>query len=217
MKAALSLMVLASAFLSALADDITFTKKTASFTNLQGQAYQRVQLVRGDLDGLIWRDGASGGRICYTNLHPDVLESFGISSNRIAIARARAEKKAITDARYRAVVFAKEQTKSMVQAGSTNAISSSSASTGYAVPYGPPVGYGPDYLYPPYIYGFGAPTVAASSAASALNSASTPNAGHSLNAGPAPNVGTAPSAAAAPSTPSAPPSSVPPSVPRRGR
>jgi hypothetical protein len=214
MKAAPSLIVLAIAFQSALADDITFTNKTASFTNLQGQAYQRVQLIRGDLDCLIWRDGASGGRICYTNLHPDLLESFGISSNRIAIARARAEQKAIADARYRAVVFAKDQTKSLVQVAPTNAISSTSAPTGYAVPYGPPVSYGPDYLYPPYIYGFGAPTVAASapSAAPALNAAPAPNAGHSSNAGAAPNVGAAPSVAPAPSVPSA-----PPSVPRRSR
>jgi hypothetical protein len=214
MKVELSLMVLAITFLSALADDITFTNKTASFTNLQGQAYQRVQLVRGDLDGLIWRDGASGGRICYTNLHPDVLESFGISSNRITIARARAQKKAFTDARYRAVVFAKEQTKTQVQAGSTNAVSSMADSTGYAVPYGTPFAYGPDYFYPPYIYGFGAPTVAASapSAATALNAASAPNAGHSLKTGPAPNVGAVPQAPPASSAPNA-----PPSVPRRGR
>ena len=60
MKATLFLSFLAAVFLSALADDITFTNKTASFTNLQGQLFKGVQLVRGDLDGLIWRDGASG-------------------------------------------------------------------------------------------------------------------------------------------------------------
>lgn len=67
-KAALCFPMFATAFLKALADDITFTNKAVSFTNLQGQIYQHVQLVRGDLDGLIWRDKASGGRICYTNL-----------------------------------------------------------------------------------------------------------------------------------------------------
>src|SRR5947207_13508744 len=98
MKAALFFTVWAITCQSALAKDISFTNRTATFTNLEGQLYQRVQLVRADDDGLIWRDEASGGRICYTNLNPDLLESFGISSNRIDIARARAEQKAITDA-----------------------------------------------------------------------------------------------------------------------
>src|SRR5258708_2055599 len=57
MKAAVILAIV-TVSLSVLARDITFTNKTASFTNLQGQIYNRVQLIRGDLDGLIWRDEA---------------------------------------------------------------------------------------------------------------------------------------------------------------
>jgi hypothetical protein len=85
--------------------DIIFTNKVVTITNLQGQRFEEATLVRGDLDGLIWRSQASGGRICYTNLDSDLLASFGISSNRIDIARARAERKAVSDAQYRALAI----------------------------------------------------------------------------------------------------------------
>ncbi len=90
---------------------IAFTNKTATFTNLQGRVFKDVELVRGDLDGLIWRREASGGRICYTNLDTEVLESFGISSNRIAVALARAQHKAVADAQYRAAWAAESAAK----------------------------------------------------------------------------------------------------------
>ena len=61
MKASLFLTVLATAFVSAVAEDITFTNKTASFTNLEGRFYSNIRLIRADADGLIWRDEASGG------------------------------------------------------------------------------------------------------------------------------------------------------------
>src|SRR5215472_10990400 len=93
------LIAVAGAMLSASAEDIIFTNKVATFTNLQGKVFKSVQLVKGDLDGVIWRDEASGGRICYTNLHADILESWGISSNRIDIALARAQHKAVADAK----------------------------------------------------------------------------------------------------------------------
>lgn len=89
--------------------DITFTNKVTTFTNLQGQIFANVHLIRGDLDGLIWRSDASGGRVCYTNLNTEWLTSVGISSNRVEIARARAAKKAISDARYRALVAAEAE------------------------------------------------------------------------------------------------------------
>jgi len=198
MKATLCLIVLATASLPAPADDITFTNKTATFTNLQGQLYRRVQLVRGDLDGLIWRDKASGGRICYTNLHPDLLESFGISSDRIEIARARAQHKAIADARYRALTLAEAQARLLTRAEPTNAPSPAPWSggpdadaPGFAydpgVAYGPGFGYrpgfgyspafgygpwgyyDPGFIYPGYVYGPPAP-----SAPSALSAPSVP-------------------------------------------
>jgi hypothetical protein len=206
MRPVLLLTVLATAFQCALADDITFTNRTATFTDLQGRTYRRVQLVRGDLDGLIWRDGASGGRICYTNLSPELLESFGISSNRIEIARARAEKKAIADARYRSLVFAKPQNILQVQPGLTNAVppsmpeqSGSPAEEGSGVPYSP------GYLYPPeFFYGFGPPTVAVS----APSAASSPTAATALSSPSVPSVSSSPGAL---------PSFVPPSTPGRRR
>ena len=59
---------------AALAQDITFTNRVATFTNLQGTVYKDVTITKGDLDGIVWREGAGGGRICYTNLSPALLE-----------------------------------------------------------------------------------------------------------------------------------------------
>ena len=53
--------------LSLQTQDITFTNKTATFTNLQGQLYKGVELVKADLDGLTWRDEGGARRICYCN------------------------------------------------------------------------------------------------------------------------------------------------------
>ena len=99
---------------SALAQQgtITFTNKIATFTNLEGRIFKDVQLVRADLDGLIWmQDVTSAGRICYTNLDPDVLESFGISSNRIAVALARAQHKAVARAQEQMAIAASARAK----------------------------------------------------------------------------------------------------------
>lgn len=49
MKGTLLSVVLALSA-NALAQDITFTNRTASFTNLQGAVYSNVTLVRADLD-----------------------------------------------------------------------------------------------------------------------------------------------------------------------
>jgi hypothetical protein len=84
-------------------DLIEFTNKIASFTNLQGEAFNQVSLVRGDLDGVIWRNGPNGGRVCYTNLHPVFLQDWGIPTNRIDSARARAEHRQLADERDRAI------------------------------------------------------------------------------------------------------------------
>ena len=165
-------MLLAVVTLPARAEDIVFTYRTATFTNLQGEAYKNVQLVRGDQDGLIWREGASGGRICYTNLAPELLESFGISSNRIAIARDRAEHKAVADARYHALALAEAEAKLRARAQLNRAplpappsvgpaeSNGSAGDFGPTVPYGPENGeaYGPGFVYGPgmaYYPGFG--------------------------------------------------------------
>ena len=94
---------------AALAQDIVFTNRTATFTNLQGIAFKDATLIKADLDGLVWRNGASGGRICYTNLDPGFLEHIGVPTNRIAIAKRRAEHKAVSDAQYRAARNAQAQ------------------------------------------------------------------------------------------------------------
>jgi hypothetical protein len=225
MKPVVFLAVLVAGFQYALAEDITFTNRTATFSDLQGRTYRQVQLVRGDLDGLIWRDGASGGRICYTNLSPEFLEGLGISSNRIEVASARAEKKAIADARYRSMVFAKPpQNKMPAQAETTNGPPiSMPEQEGAPVMYGSGIPNVPGYLYPPeFLYGYGVPGVAASApsagssptAAAAMSAASAQGVGYSPSATPAAGAGLVPSA---PSAPPAPPSFVPPSVPGRRR
>jgi hypothetical protein len=81
--------------------DISLSNKTATFTNLEGRLFEEVQLVGGDWDGVIWRKRVGGGRVCYTNLNPALLEAWEIPTNRIGIARARAERKALSDARDR--------------------------------------------------------------------------------------------------------------------
>jgi len=94
---------------SLLAQDIELNNRTGTFTNLEGRAFVAVTLVRADMDGVIWRKGAGGGRVCFTNLHPDVLTELGIPTNRISIASARAENRAVSNARARAVAAAEAQ------------------------------------------------------------------------------------------------------------
>jgi hypothetical protein len=97
-------------------DSIEFTNKVASFTNLQGETFTQVVLVRGDLDGVIWRNGSSGGRVCYTNLDPLLLERWGISTNRIEIARSRAARKAAVEAASRAQAIARARAEATAKA-----------------------------------------------------------------------------------------------------
>ena len=102
----LSIGLIATITSCSLAQDITFTNCTATFTNLQGNVYAAVTLVRADLDGLIWRDGASGGRVSFTNLDSSLLISLGIPVDRVDQARVRAGQKAVADAKYRATLAA---------------------------------------------------------------------------------------------------------------
>lgn len=105
MKATL-LLLLIPAMLSAADQDIIFTNQVASFTNLDGRFYTNVTLVKADLDGVIWRDESGGGRVCFTNLHPALLQSWSIPLKRIELARERAGRKAINDAKVRAELAA---------------------------------------------------------------------------------------------------------------
>ncbi len=103
MKATLICAFAAVSVIVSPAEDILFTNRTATFRTLDGKTFYNVTLVKGDQDGVIWRTGASGGRICYTNLPPHLLQSWGINTNRIDLALARAQRKAAADAHYRSV------------------------------------------------------------------------------------------------------------------
>jgi len=178
--------------LSLVAQDIEFTNRVASFSNLEGQYYFKVTLVKGDLDGLVWRDEkGGGGRICYTNLPADLLDSLGIPPERVDIARDRAEHKAVSDARYRAAMAAEGQVQQLARqkaqaeraAHAAQEVQAANAGSSYtlAAPAYPMFYY--DYA-PYYSYGSSLPR-----APSAPSAASVPSAG---------------SAAAVPSTPSSP-------------
>lgn len=73
---------------------VTFTNRFATFTNLQGQTYNRVELVRADDRRIIYRCEGGGGTVYYTNLSPATLESLGLSTNRIALAAEQARQEA---------------------------------------------------------------------------------------------------------------------------
>ena len=93
---------------SLLAQDIVFTNKTATFTNLQGRVYTNVTLVKANLDGLIW-SGDSIGLVSYTNLSPALLKSLDIPAERIEQAKTRAAQKAAGDAQRRAAYATQEK------------------------------------------------------------------------------------------------------------
>ncbi len=88
---------------SLLGQDIEFTNKVVTFTNLQGEGFKDVRLVRGDRLGLVWRDDSGGGRVLYTNLSPAFLSSIGISQDRIKTGAAAIAAKAAADARFKAL------------------------------------------------------------------------------------------------------------------
>lgn len=80
MKSILLLLVLGFIGVAPGQDAITFTNRLATFTNLQGEVFRDVRLVRADADGIIYREtvGVGGGRVFYTNLPQPVLKSLGL-------------------------------------------------------------------------------------------------------------------------------------------
>ena len=76
---------------ASLAQDITFTNRTASFTNLEGRVFTNVTLVKATENGIVWK-GDGLGMVPYTNLSPRVLASFGVPPERIEEAKAKAAK-----------------------------------------------------------------------------------------------------------------------------
>jgi hypothetical protein len=111
------LTLLAFSVLQASASDfIDLKNRVTTFTNLQGETFTAVTLIRGDLDGVIWRKDGSGGRVCYTNLNPQLMRDWGIPTNRIAIALARAERASLTRAKARAVARAQATAEAQAKA-----------------------------------------------------------------------------------------------------
>jgi hypothetical protein len=90
---------------SLLAQDITFTNKTATFTNLDGRVFTNVTLVKANDYGIVWK-GDGIGLIPYTKLSPEVLESLGIHQERVEHAKALAKRQAALDAQRRAATAA---------------------------------------------------------------------------------------------------------------
>jgi hypothetical protein len=81
MKRILLLLVLGFVGVAPGQDATTFTNKLATFTNLQGEVFRDVRLVRGDGDGIIYRLSIHGvektdetGRLCRLNLTVHGLE-----------------------------------------------------------------------------------------------------------------------------------------------
>jgi hypothetical protein len=75
-------------------DRIELGHRIATLTNLEGRVYQRVQLVAGTLDGIIYEpeSGAGAGMISYTNLSAETLQGYGIPTNRISELKDRLDK-----------------------------------------------------------------------------------------------------------------------------
>lgn len=86
-----SVFILLTSVASVFCQDITFSNKVATFTNLQGQLFKDVELVRADRVGLIWRNDSGGGRIAYSNLPPSMLPSCGLPTNYFEILRKQEE------------------------------------------------------------------------------------------------------------------------------
>ena len=70
MKGILLLLVLGFVGIAPGQDTITFPNKLATFTNLQGEVFRDVRVVRADEDGIVYREtvGVGGGRVFYTKL-----------------------------------------------------------------------------------------------------------------------------------------------------
>lgn len=105
MKTAALLTLLA---ISAFAGDtnvIDLKRQPFAITNLQGKA-QSGLLLSADLDGVLYQmpppNDSWRNRISYTNLSPTLLEKWGIPTNRIQIAKKRAEEKATANKKYNA-------------------------------------------------------------------------------------------------------------------
>lgn len=90
-------------------DNIDLKNITATFTNRQNVTYTNVTLSQANMDGVIYMCDSGGGLISYTNLSPDLLEQWGIPTNRIQMAEERAGEKAERDKEYWQSRYAQQQ------------------------------------------------------------------------------------------------------------
>jgi hypothetical protein len=62
---------------------VTFTNRVVTITNLQGEAFKDIQLVRADAKGIVYvyPNALGGGKIHYTNLSPATLAAIGLDAD----------------------------------------------------------------------------------------------------------------------------------------
>ena len=90
-------------------EKIDLKDRSVTFTNLSGDIYTNVSLAHGNLDGITYFDEGGGGFVSYTNLSPDLLQQWGIPTNRIGIAAQRAAAKTEQDRQFWATRNAQAQ------------------------------------------------------------------------------------------------------------
>jgi hypothetical protein len=102
MKTTIAISVFLTLFYASAGDVIDLGRQPSSFKDLQGRQYNAL-LIKADLDGVVYVENGTtgGGRVSYTNLAPATLELWGVPTNRIEIAKQRAEKKSVSDVQYR--------------------------------------------------------------------------------------------------------------------
>jgi hypothetical protein len=80
--------------------DIILTNRSVTIEDLQCRTYTNLDLLKVNLDGLVWRDNEGMGQISLTNLDREFLADLGIYEDRIAGALARAQKMAAYNPGY---------------------------------------------------------------------------------------------------------------------
>jgi len=93
---------------ASLAQDITFTNRAATFTNLEGHVYTNVALVKANNYGIIYK-GDGMGMVPYTKLSPAFLKSLGIPVERIEKAKALQARQAAVAARQDQISLAADE------------------------------------------------------------------------------------------------------------
>ena len=63
------------------AADVDLKERVVTFTNLQGRIYENVTLRRANSDGVIYSTDNGGGMVLYTNLNPNQLAAWNLSTN----------------------------------------------------------------------------------------------------------------------------------------